>query len=137
VLAQTAEYEVQEALDHLSGVPTPLMVGGQGDADVHPPRVVLSAVQPAIPDHEPVRRHDDRELEPRSWDVRLQSGLAVDQPCGLVRPEGLPVLVAGHLGQRPVGAQRRQIVAPQAAENEPRRAQLGKGVVSHAVPPCR
>jgi hypothetical protein len=105
MFAESAEHKMQQTNQCLRGVTLALVTGGEGDADLHLPGIVFSAMKSAIAHHELGRPLDNGQLEPRARNTWLLIALSLDEPGGIGGPKGFPVLVTSYLRQRSIAAQ--------------------------------
>jgi hypothetical protein len=78
MLAERPEYVPEHALQCLCGEPTTLVVGGQGDAQLNLPGLVLPKMDAAVPGNLTVSQRFERQLQPGASGVRPETGLAGD-----------------------------------------------------------
>ncbi len=133
MFVQGAEEIVEHALDRLGGIAAALVLGGEGDAHFHLPPVFLQAVQAAIADDAACGGLDEGELEPGAGNVWLGGALGLDQTGCVVRAERFPGLIASHLRQGAVGAQRLRIAGVEWAQQETRGGQVAWEGLFHGV----
>jgi len=97
------------------------MGGGQSDAKLHLSRFVAPEVDATVADDLPGISQNQSQLESRAGLVRRDSRLAGDQPGRVNRPERLPRLEPGDIGERAVSRNGGRILRADSSEAQSQR----------------